>query len=65
MPLIECTLIKGYSALSRRLVSERITDATCSAIGAGPDFVTVTIKEVDPDNYIRGRVNKPATKAPD
>jgi hypothetical protein len=30
--------------LSRRLVSERITDATCSAIGAGPDFVTVTIK---------------------
>jgi phenylpyruvate tautomerase PptA (4-oxalocrotonate tautomerase family) len=65
MPLIECTLIKGYSALSRRLVSERITDAACSAIGAGPDFVTVTIKEVDPDNYMCGRVNQPAAKALD
>ena len=65
MPLIECTLIKGYSALNRRLVSERITDAACSVIGAHPDLVTVTIKEVDPDNYMRGRLHKTPAKPPD
>jgi len=65
MPLIECTLIKGYPALTRQLISERITDAACSVIGAGPDFVIVTIKEVDPDNYMRGRVHKSPAKAPD
>jgi len=65
MPLIECTLVKDYPALSRQLVSERITDAACSAIGAHPDFVTETIKEVNPDNYMRGRIHRISAKAPD
>ena len=68
MLLIECTLIEGYDADTRRLVSERITDAACSAIGASPDFVIVTIKEVAPENYMRGRSQKtpaPAALQPD
>ena len=68
MPLIECTLIEGYDADTRRLVLERITDAACSAIGASPDFVIVTIKEVAPENYMRGRSKKtpaPAALQPD
>ena len=68
MPLIECTLIEGYDADTRRLVLERITDAACSAIGASPDFVIVTIKEVEPENYMRGRSKKtpaPAALQPD
>ena len=68
MPIIECTLIEGYDADTRRLVSERITDAACSAIGASPDFVIVTIKEVAPENYMRGRSQKtpaPAALQPD
>ena len=64
MPLIECTLIEGYSALTRRLVSERLTDAACSAIGADANFVTVTIKEVAPENYMRGRIPRMPAKAP-
>jgi phenylpyruvate tautomerase PptA (4-oxalocrotonate tautomerase family) len=64
MPLIECTLIEGYSALTRRLVSERLTDAACSAIGADANFVTVTIKEVAPENYMRGRIARPPAEAP-
>ena len=64
MPLIECTLIEGYSALTRRLVSERLADAACSAIGADADFVTVTIKEVAPDNYMRGRIPRTPASAP-
>jgi phenylpyruvate tautomerase PptA (4-oxalocrotonate tautomerase family) len=64
MPLIECTLIEGYSPTTRRLVSERITDAACSAIGASPEFVTVTIKEVAQENYMRGRSQKVPAPAP-
>ncbi len=64
MPLIECTLIEGYGSDTRRLVSERITDAACSAIGASPEFVIVTIKEVALENYMRGRSQKMPAPAP-
>ena len=64
MPLIECTLIEGYDAPTRRLVCERITDAACSAIGASPEFVIVTVKEVAPENYMRGRNQKKPAAAP-
>ena len=64
MLLIECTLIKGYDAGTRRLVSERITDAACSAFGASPEFLIVTIKEVAPENYMRGRGKKKPAPAP-
>ena len=68
MPLIECTLIKGYDGATRRMLAERVTDAACSTIGADPDFVIVTIKEVDGDNYMRGRVHRnpvPAAEQPE
>ena len=64
MPLIECTLIEGYSSDTRRLVSERITDAACSAIGAPPEFVIVTVKEVAQENYMRGREQRIPAPAP-
>ena len=64
MPLIECTLIKGYDAEVRKRLAERVTDAACSSIGAESDFVTVTIKEVDPDNYMRGRTSRVPASAP-
>jgi phenylpyruvate tautomerase PptA (4-oxalocrotonate tautomerase family) len=64
MPLIECTLIKGYDSEVRQRLAERVTDAACSSIGAAADFVTVTIKEVDPDNYMRGRTKRVPAKAP-
>ena len=64
MPLIECTLIKGYDSEARRRLAERVTDAACSSIGAAADFVTVTIKEVEPDNYMRGRTKRVPAQAP-
>ena len=64
MPLIECTLIKGYDTKVRQRLAERVTDAACSTIGAAADFVTVTIKEVDPDNYMRGRIKRTPATAP-
>ena len=64
MPLIECTLIKGYDSEVRQRLAERVTDAACSSIGAAADFVTVTIKEVDADNYMRGRTKRVPAQAP-
>ena len=64
MPLIECTLIKGYDSAVRQRLAERVTDAACSSIGAASDFVTVTIKEVDPENYMRGRTQRIPASAP-
>ena len=58
MPIIECTLIKGYDNESRKLLSERITDVACATTGADPELVIVTIKEVDGENYMRGRKNR-------
>ena len=64
MPLVECVLIKGYNNTTRKILAERITDAACSAIGASPEFVTVTISEVDSDNYMRGRTQRTPSVAP-
>ena len=65
MPLIECTLIRGYDSEVRKRLAERVTDAACSSIGAAADFVTVTIKEVEPDNYMRGRTSRVPASAPE
>lgn len=65
MPLIDCTLIKGYEPSTRQMLAERITDAACSTIGADPDFVIVTINEVDGDNYMRGRIHRNPAPAPE
>lgn len=64
MPMIECTLIKGYDKKTRQLLAERVTDAAAATIGADPELVIVTIKEVDGENYMRGRVNKTPAEAP-
>ena len=64
MPMIECTLIKGYEKQTRQLLAERVTDAACATIGAHPDLVIVTIKEVEGDNYMRGRMNRNPAAAP-
>ena len=45
MPLIECTLIKGYDAEVRKRLAERVTDAACSSIGAALDLSLIHISE--------------------
>ena len=64
MPMIECTLIKGYEKDTRQLLAERVTDAASSTIGAHPDQVIVTIKEVHATNYMRGRATRTPAAAP-
>ena len=51
---------------ARRRLSEKITDATTSVIDAPADLVTVTINEINPENYMRGRTSRqPGPAIPD
>lgn len=58
MPIINVTLIEGYSEEARVRLSQRLTDATVSVIKAPSDLVTIVVNEVAPANYTRGRINR-------
>jgi len=58
MPIINVTLIEGYSSEARVRLSQRLTNATTSVIKAPADLVTVVVNEVGSVNYVRGGVNR-------
>jgi len=58
MPVINVTLIEGYSDEARLRLSQRLTDATVSVIKAPTELVTIVVNEVSPANYVRGRSNR-------
>lgn len=65
MPVVQLTLIRGYSAEFRRRISEKITDLVVQLSGAVPEGTTVTIQELDQASYMRGREQKnPIPPAP-
>lgn len=63
MPVVQVTLIEGYSEDARRQLCERLTDATMAVIEAPADAVTVFINEVAPAGYMRGRTGKTPGRA--
>ena len=66
MPIIDIKLIQGYTADARQRLAQRVTDATTSVIDAPADLVTVTISEIAPENYMRGRtMRQPGPAIPD
>jgi len=58
MPVIRTTLIEGYDDKTLQNLATRLTDAARSAIGAPLDGITVTIEEVKPAGYMRGRQSR-------
>ena len=64
MPQINCQLLTGYDKNTKKILAERLTDATCSAIGTNPALITVAISEISPENYMRDRSQKQPSKAP-
>jgi len=58
VPVINVTLIEGYSDQARLRLSQRLTNATISVIKAPADLVTVVTNEVPPANYVRGGTNR-------
>jgi len=55
MPIIRTTLIEGYHDDTRQKLATRLTDAVRATIAAPLEAITVTIEEVKPTSYMRGR----------
>ena len=64
MPVIQVTLIEGYSAEARQNLCTRLTDAAMATIAAPAEAVTVYINEVAAPAYMRGRTGKTPGIAP-
>lgn len=54
MPVIQVSLIRGYSGELKQRLCKRITDAVQHSISVDPDGITVLLHEVEPDAYMRG-----------
>lgn len=63
MPVINVTLMKGYSDGTLNALCTRLTDAAMATIAAPAEGVTVFINEVAPAGYMRGRTAR--TPGPD
>ncbi|MGQ4879361.1 tautomerase family protein [Billgrantia sp. LNSP4103-1] len=54
MPVIQVSLIRGYSGELKQRLCKRLTEAVAHSIAADPDGITVLLHEVEPDAYMRG-----------
>ncbi|MBZ0329625.1 tautomerase family protein [Halomonas sp. ANAO-440] len=54
MPVIQVSLIRGYSGELKQRLCARLTDAVRHSIAADPEGITVLLHEVEPDAYMRG-----------
>ena len=65
MPVVNITLIKGYSADARRRLSTHMTNIVTQFLGAVCEGTTVIVNELDQASYMRGYANKnPAPPPP-
>ena len=65
MPVVNITLIKGYSADARRRLSTHMTNLVTQFLGAISEGTTVMVNELDQASYMRGHENKnPAPPPP-
>ena len=58
MPVVNITLIKGYSADARRRLSVHMTNLVTQFLGAISEGTVVMVSELDKASYMRGHENK-------
>ena len=58
MPVVNITLIKGYSADARRRLSTHMTNLVSQFLGAVSEGTVVMVSELDQASYMRGHENK-------
>ena len=64
MPVVQVSLISGYSSELKQRLCSRLTGAVRETIAADPEAITVFLHEVTPDGYQRGgRPRSPAVEA--
>lgn len=54
MPVVQVSLIQGYSSALKQQLCERLTEAVSASIAADPDAITIFLHEVAADGYMRG-----------
>ena len=54
MPLVQITLLEGRTAVQKRELAKRITDALVEEAGARREAVIVAFHEVSKENYASG-----------
>lgn len=63
MPVVQVSLIRGYSGALKQQLCERLTKAVSASIAADPDAITIFLHEVEADGYMRGgRPRQPGTE---
>lgn len=55
MPIVELHLLQGYGAEEKRRLGEALTDAVRLVVPADPGAITIMIREMASDQYMRGR----------
>ena len=64
MPIIQVTLIKGFSDSVKTDLLRRLSQAACATTGVSPEGVSVILNEVASTNFMRGgKLRKPGQPA--
>lgn len=64
MPVVQVSLISGYSTELKQRLCSRLTEAVGHTIDADPEAITIFLHEVDPGGYMRGgRTREPGAEA--
>ncbi len=58
MPIVETTLIKGYAPEVKQRLAKALTSGILSVVNASLDSVVVVLREVEPENWMRGGVSR-------
>lgn len=66
MPIVEATILRGYSPAKKARLTTALTDAVRFVVPAPDDAVTVMLHEKAPESYARGgKPRSPAAALPD
>ena len=66
MPIVEISVIEGYSDADKTRLCTALTQATRLVVPAAPDAVTVMLRELPAGHYMRGNTHRtPAPAKPD
>jgi len=53
MPLIEMSLLAGRTPEQKKLLVEKLTEATVEALGSKPEAVTVILRDVERHDWAK------------
>lgn len=66
MPIVTVEMLEGYDPAAKERLGRALTDAVLGVIDAPPDVVTVILRDIPGESYMRGGVRRqPGSVRPD